>query len=99
MGVKARVRKTQRRSRAGQQRHQAHSNSRSPSCSIGLLQLFYPIITLQHHPYELVSAKLVRLKRASNGDWVGAPTWRMLPFIRTTDALKVQILSCDMSCH
>ena len=30
---------------------------------------------------------------------VGTPTWIMLPFIRTTDTLKVQILSYDMSCH
>ena len=30
---------------------------------------------------------------------VGAPTRRKLPFIRTTDTLEVQILSCDMSCH
>ena len=30
---------------------------------------------------------------------VGAPTKIMLPFIRTTDTLEVQILSCDMSCH
>ena len=28
-----------------------------------------------------------------------APTRIMLPFIRTTDTLQVQILSCDMSCH
>ena len=30
---------------------------------------------------------------------VGAPTKIMLPFIRTTDTLEVQILSYDMSCH
>ena len=28
-----------------------------------------------------------------------APTRIMLPFIRTTDTLEVQILSHDMSCH
>ena len=28
-----------------------------------------------------------------------APTRRMLPFIRTTDTLEVQILSHEMSCH
>ena len=30
---------------------------------------------------------------------VGAPTGIVLPFIHTTDALEVQILSFDMSCH
>ena len=30
---------------------------------------------------------------------VGTPTCTVLPFIRTTDTLDVQILSCDMSCH
>ena len=57
------------------------------------------ISTLQHHPYELVSAKFVLLKRASWGDWVGDPNGRMLPFIRTTDTLEVQILSYDVLCH
>ena len=33
------------------------------------------------------------------GDWVGDPTRRMLPFIRTTDTLEVQILSYDVLCH
>ena len=33
------------------------------------------------------------------GGMIRAPTWLMLPFIRTTDTLEVQILSCDMSCH
>ena len=28
-----------------------------------------------------------------------APTRRVLPFIRTTDTLEVQILSHDMLCH
>ena len=58
-----------------------------------------PIITLQHRPYELVSAKFVLLKRASYGDWVGAPNGSMLPFIRTTDILEAQILSYDVLCH
>ena len=30
---------------------------------------------------------------------VGSPTGIMLPFIRTTDTLEVQILSHDMLCH
>ena len=30
---------------------------------------------------------------------VGAPTYIVVPFIRTTDTLQVQILSYDMSCH
>ena len=34
-----------------------------------------------------------------SGDWVGAPNGRMLPFIRTTDTLEVQILSYDVLCH
>ena len=36
---------------------------------------------------------------ASCGFSVRAPTRIMLPFIRTTGTLEVQILSCDMSCH
>ena len=28
-----------------------------------------------------------------------SPTRRVLPFVRTTDTVEVQILSCDMSCH
>ena len=35
----------------------------------------------------------------SNDITVGAPTRVVLPFIRTTDTLEVQILSYDMSCH
>ena len=38
-------------------------------------------------------------KSTSSGDSVGAPTRIVLPFIRTTDTLKVQILSCDVLCH
>ena len=33
------------------------------------------------------------------GESVGTPTRIVLPFIRTTDAFKVQILSYDMLCH
>ena len=33
------------------------------------------------------------------GGWVGAPTRRMLPFVRTTDTIEVQIVSCDMLRH
>ena len=33
------------------------------------------------------------------GELVGRPTQIILPFIRTTDTLKVQILSCDVLCH
>ena len=38
-------------------------------------------------------------KKNIYGDSVGAPTRIVLPFIRTTDTLKVQILSCDVLCH
>ena len=38
-------------------------------------------------------------KKRILGASVGAPTGIVLPFIRTTDTLKVQILSYDMSCH
>ena len=61
--------------------------------------LINPIITLQHCPYELVSTKFVLLKSTSYGGCVGAPTRIVLPFTRTTDTLKVQILSCDVLCH
>ena len=33
------------------------------------------------------------------GDAVGPPTWIVLPFIRTKNTLKVQILSYDMLRH
>ena len=61
--------------------------------------LINSIITLQHCPYEPVSTKFVLLKSTSYGGCVGAPTRIVLPFIRTTDTLKVQILSCDVLCH
>ena len=38
-------------------------------------------------------------KKSILGGMSRAPTGIMLPFIRTTDTLEVQILSCDMSCY
>ena len=38
-------------------------------------------------------------KKGILGGMTRDPTGTMLPFIRTTDALEVQILSYDVSCH
>ena len=38
-------------------------------------------------------------KSTSYGDSVGAPTRIVLPFVRMTDTLIVQILLYDMLCH
>ena len=38
-------------------------------------------------------------KKGILGGMCRDPTRRVLPFIRTTDTLQLQILSCDMSCH
>ena len=55
--------------------------------------------TLQLRPYGLVSVKFVLLKSTSFGESVGARAQLVLPFIRTTDTLKAQILSYDILCH
>ena len=38
-------------------------------------------------------------KKCILGEMSRAPTWIVLPFIRTADTLEVQILSYDVSCH
>ena len=60
-----------------------------------------------NQPYRYFTASPVRARehqiRAPEKGILGgitrAPIRRVLPFIRTTDTLEVQILSHDMSCH
>ena len=60
-----------------------------------------------NQPYRYFTASPVRARehqiRAPEkgilGEMRRAPTRRVLPFVRTTDTLEVQILSHDMLCH
>ena len=59
--------------------------------------LINPINVLQHHPYELVSAKFVRLKSASKGEYVG-----LLPgacYRLSLQRIHYRYKSCRATCH
>ena len=55
---------------------------------------YFPASTVRARERQTRAPKKGILRGLGRG-----PTRRMLPFIRTTDTLKVQILSYDVLCH